>query len=113
MSPRLLVRLIAVIALWLVPIPASAQESAPPDVLVSRQLAESEGLTVGSVIRLSTDAAGTGAREFRIAGIYEPTADPMRFAQRRHEARLHLPDLLDLTGDPAAVTRLIRGRVDR
>jgi putative ABC transport system permease protein len=25
----------------------------------------------------------------------------MRFAQQRHEARLHLPDLLALTGDPA------------
>ena len=40
-------------------------------------------------------------RQFRIAGIYEPVADPMRLAAKRHEARLHLPDLLSLTADPS------------
>ena len=100
MSPPLLVRLIAVIGLWLVPILASAQEPTPPDVLVSRQLAESEGLTGGSVIRLSTDAAGTRAREFRIAGIYEPTPDPSRLGQVPRSVRLHLPDLLEMTRPP-------------
>lgn len=100
MSPRLLVGLIAVIGLWLVPILASAQGPTPPDVLVSRQLAESEGLTVGSVIRLSTDAAGTQTREFRIAGIYEPTPDPSRLGQVPRSVRLHLPDLLEMTRPP-------------
>ena len=42
------------------------------------------------------------ARNFRILGVYEPTADPMRFAQPALEVRLHLPDLLALTRDPSA-----------
>lgn len=70
-------------------------------MLLSRQLAEAHGLRVGDVVRLSPDRAGEGAREFRLAGIYEPTPDPLRFAQQRFEARLHLPDLIDLAADPA------------
>jgi len=76
-----------------------------PGVLLSRQLMEARGLHEGDVIRLATDADGAHAREFRIAGTYEPDADPMRFAQARHEVRLHLPDLIDLTrtgADPSA-----------
>jgi putative ABC transport system permease protein len=79
--------------------------SGPPSILISRQLAESRGLEVGEIVRLSADPSPTNARRFRIAGIYEPTPDPMRFAQRRLEARLHLPDMLTLTADasgPAA-----------
>lgn len=72
---------------------AEAQES----VLVSRQLAEAEGLAVGDVVQLAPEANGTGARGFRIAGIYEPTPDPSRLGQVPREVRLHLPDLLDLT----------------
>jgi putative ABC transport system permease protein len=75
----------------------AAQAPQPPDILVSRQLAESEGLTVGSVVRLSIDPAGTSAREFRIAGIYEPTPDPARLGQVPRSVRLHLPDLLEMT----------------
>lgn len=75
---------------------AGAQET----VLVSRQLAEAEGLTVGSVVRLAATPDGTGAREFRVAGIYEPTPDPARLGQVPREVRLHLPDLLDLTRAP-------------
>ena len=66
-------------------------------VLVSRQLAEAEGLQVGSVVRLAPEADGTHAREFLVAGIYEPTPDPSRLGQVPREVRLHLPDLLDLT----------------
>lgn len=69
-------------------------------VLVSRQLAEAEGLTVGSIVRLAPAPDGTGAREFRVAGIYEPTPDPARLGQVPREVRLHLPDLLDLTRAP-------------
>jgi putative ABC transport system permease protein len=98
----LFVRLIAVLFVWLIPPIASAQETTPPGVLVSRQLAESEGLNVGSVIRLAADASGAGAREFRIAGIYEPTPDPSRLGQVPRAVRLHLPDLLDMTR-PAGV----------
>jgi putative ABC transport system permease protein len=32
-----------------------------------------------------------------VAGIYEPTPDPMRFTSPRLEARMHLPDLLELS----------------
>jgi putative ABC transport system permease protein len=79
----------------------SAQPAATADILISRQLAESRGLRVGDLVQLSPDRTRTNARPFRIAGVYEPTPDPMRFAQQRHEARLHLPDLLGLTTDPA------------
>jgi putative ABC transport system permease protein len=79
----------------------SASRSDGPGILVSRQLAESRQLRVGDVIRLSPNPSGTDSREFRIDGTYEPLADPMRFAQRHFEARLHLPDLISLTADPA------------
>jgi ABC-type lipoprotein release transport system permease subunit len=71
-----------------------------PGILVSRQLLESRQLRVGQLVRLAPDASGAGARTFRIDGVYEPTPDPMRFAQPRLEARLHLPDLLALTAEP-------------
>ena len=48
---------------------------------------------------LAADSAGKSGRTFRVAGIYEPTPDPMRFTVARLEARLHLPDLVELTGD--------------
>lgn len=69
----------------------------PPSILVSRQLAESEGLEVGSLIRLSGDAEGADAREFLVAGIYEPTPDPAQLGSVPREVRLHLQDLLDVT----------------
>ena len=84
---------------------ASAQQENVPTVLISRQLAAAEGLAVGDLVALSADPKGTGSRRFRIAGIYEPTPDPMRLAVRRLEARLHLPDLISLTSresDPSA-----------
>jgi len=58
-------------------VPALAQEDAAP-ILMSRQLAEQEGLRIGDVVQLATDAAGTKSRPFRVVGIYEPTPDPMR-----------------------------------
>jgi putative ABC transport system permease protein len=81
---------------------ASAQGT-PPDILVSRQLAASAGLEVGSIVRLATDAAGAGAREYRVAGIYEPTPDPSRLGAVPREVRMHLPDLLDLTRTPGSL----------
>jgi putative ABC transport system permease protein len=67
---------------------------------VSRQLAEAEGLRVGDTIRFAADTAATRAATFRVAGIYEPTPDPMRLNSSKHEARLHLPDLLTLISSP-------------
>jgi putative ABC transport system permease protein len=79
---------------------ALGAQNQPPDILVSRQLAAERGLTVGSVVQLASDAQGTGARQFRIAGIYEPTPDPARLGSVPREVRLHLPDLLDIQRPP-------------
>jgi|SRR5436190_3349843 len=76
-----------------------------PDVLVTRQLAARAHLQVGEVVTFATDPEGSRPARFRIAGIYEPTPDPMRFTAARLEARIHLPDLIALTADahdPAA-----------
>ena len=72
-----------------------------PGLLVSRHLLEDEALALGDVVRLSADDTGAAARPFRVVGVYEPTPDPVRITGRRLEARLHLPDLIDLTADPA------------
>ena len=96
MKRETVIRLIALIG-WLLPATAGAQDTQLPTVLVSRQLAESERLTVGSVVRLATDASGTRSQEFRVGGIYEPTPDPSRLGQVPRAVRLHLPDLLDMT----------------
>ena len=79
---------------------AVAAAAAPPDILVTRQLAEAAHLSVGDVVSVSIDPSGTAPRPFRIAAIYEPTPDPMRLVSKRFEARLHLPDLLTLTSHP-------------
>ena len=101
-APRACVLLAAIVIAASIPASATVQPSESiPGVLLSRQLMEARGLRVGDVIRLSTDAGGERAQPFRIEGIYEPTPDPMRFAQPRLEARLHLPDLIALTADPS------------
>ena len=76
---------------------AAASSGAPPGILITRQLAAARNLRVGQTVRLAVDAAGDRSATFRIDGLYEPVPDPMRFAQSRFEARLHLPDLLALT----------------
>ncbi len=50
---------------------------------------------------LTADPMGSHGASFRIAGIYEPTPDPMRFNVERLEARMHLPDVIALSADPA------------
>jgi putative ABC transport system permease protein len=72
-----------------------------PEVLLSRQLAQQEHIRIGDLVTLAVDAEGTKATQFRVVGIYEPTPDPRKFPARRLEARLHLPDLMALTVDPA------------
>jgi putative ABC transport system permease protein len=93
---------VALLTLLAAAVPAAAQDAGappdtPPDILVSRHLAEAQGLEVGSLVRMATDAEGTRAREFRVAGIYEPTPDPSRLGVAPLGVRLHLPDLLELT----------------
>ena len=90
----------ASIASWTTP-NAAAQAEQLPTILITRQLATAEGLRVGDTVTLAPKPDGTAARPFRIAGLYEPVADPMRLAVKRYEARLHLPDLLLLTGEPS------------
>jgi ABC-type lipoprotein release transport system permease subunit len=80
---------------------APAADGGPPAILVSRQLAARASLFVGDVVTLGSDPQGTHRAEFRIAGIYEPTPDPMRFTAARIEARMHLSDLVDLVTAPA------------
>jgi ABC-type lipoprotein release transport system permease subunit len=78
----------------------SAQQP-PRNVLVSRQLAARANLHIGDSVTFAADAQGSRAATFRVAGIYEPTPDPMRFTSPRIEARMHLPEVLDLAADPA------------
>ena len=78
---------------------ASAQTAQLPTILLSRQLATAEGLRVGDTVALAPKPDGSAARRFRVVGIYEPVADPMRLAAQRFEARLHLPDVLSLVAE--------------
>lgn len=82
------------------PAAAGATEE-PPAILVSRQLIRSQHLNVGDVVALSPEPSGARPRAFRIAGSYEPVPDPARLGDAWLEARLHLPDLLELTRDRA------------
>jgi len=94
----------SLLAGWLLVLLASTSafaDSAPADILVSRQLLAKAHLSIGDVVTLAADSSGTRARRFRVAGVYEPTPDPMRFNVERIEARLHLDDLLQITADPA------------
>jgi ABC-type lipoprotein release transport system permease subunit len=70
-----------------------------PEVLLSRQLAEQTHLRVGDVVTIAADPHGHGTMTFKVAGVYEPTPDPMRFSARRLDVRLHLTDLQALTAD--------------
>jgi putative ABC transport system permease protein len=79
---------------------ADVQNDEVPQILVSRQLAAAEGLSVGQVVHLAAEASGDDPRPFRIAGIYEPVPDPARLGMVPREVRLHLPDLLELTRSP-------------
>src|SRR5215471_7056370 len=98
LSPRSLVQLVVFV---LAAATAGDASDAPPSILLSRQLAARAGVSVGDVVKLAAEADGSGARMFRVAGIYEPTPDPMRFTAERLEAHVHLPDLFTLTADQA------------
>jgi putative ABC transport system permease protein len=82
---------------------AGAAEAAdgPPSVLLSRQLAARAGVQTGDVVTLAPAADGSGGVTFRVAGVYEPTPDPLRFTAQRLEAYMHLPDLIALAADPS------------
>ena len=84
-----------------VPMAAAHASGEPADILVSRQLLAHAHLAVGDVVTLALDPSATWSERFRVAGVYEPTPDPMRFNVERLEIRLHLADLVRLTADPA------------
>ena len=78
-----------------------AHTAEPPSILMSRQLAARARVSVGDVVTLAVDADGARSLMVRVAGIYEPTPDPMRFTAQRLEAHMHLPDLVALVADSA------------
>lgn len=80
---------------------SASQAGGLPEILVSRQLAEAEGLSVGDEARIAVDEDGARSRTFRVAGVYEPTAHPLLLGTVQREVRMHLPDLLAFTRDPA------------
>ena len=91
---------------WLIAfMPAFAPDAhtaeSPPSILMSRQLAARARVSVGDVVTLAVDANGARGMTVRVAGIYEPTPDPMRFTAQRLEAHMHLPDLVALVADSA------------
>lgn len=96
-----MIRFLLALVLILTASSSGAQAPEPTSILVSRQLAEQERLAVGDEVQLSTSARGGQPRTFRIAGIYEPTPNPMRLGVAQHAVRLHLPDLLALRRDQA------------
>jgi len=101
---RRLIRSIALLVLIAALDPVAAAQAPSeqiPEILVSRQLADTERLSAGDVVQLASRADGTDARRFRIAGIYEPTPNPMRLGSLPREVRMHLPDLLGLTRSPS------------
>jgi putative ABC transport system permease protein len=79
---------------------AVAPDASPPSILLSRQLATRAHISAGDIIALALDTKGTRSTAFRVAGVYEPTPDPMRFTAERLEARMHLSDLTAMTADP-------------
>jgi putative ABC transport system permease protein len=91
---------VAVLLAALLPAAVLDAADALPSILISRQLSETEHIAVGDVVRLSPAADATGVRQFRVAGVYEPTPDPARLGAVIREVQLHLPDLLDLTREP-------------
>jgi putative ABC transport system permease protein len=96
-------QIVALAIVLLAASPLTAQRAAAiPDILMSRQLAEAEHLSVGDVVQLATTSDGKQTTDFRIAGIYEPTPDPSRLGTVPRQVRLHLPDLLTLTRPPDA-----------
>ena len=78
-----LIRLIAVASLGCCQRQRQRKRPRRQTILVSRQLAESEGLRLAPSFVSPPTRPALGRREFRIAGIYEPTPDPARLGRSR------------------------------
>lgn len=95
-------------------VPGLAAVAVDPEILVSRQLMEARGLRIGQTVRLAVAPDGAESRSFRIAGSYEPQPNPFLLAATRYEARLHLPDLVELRNpesDPLVAESVTRVNV--
>ncbi|HEY7172411.1 MAG TPA: ABC transporter permease [Vicinamibacterales bacterium] len=88
-----------VLALGCLDLAAAQGDADLPAVLLSRQLMRDAVVKVGDTVVLAAEPDAP-SRRFRVAGVYEPVPDPMKFNTERYEARLHLPDLIALTTDP-------------
>ena len=94
-----MLRRIAVVAMAVLALPSTV--GAQPPILIARQLAQRAHLAIGDIVVFAADPNGVRATRFRVAGIYEPTPDPLRFTIEPLEARVHLPDLMPLAADGA------------
>lgn len=97
-------RALALLAsLALTPDAGTAQEASPTDcpadleVLVERSFAVSKGIEPGTVLRLRAAPDALSCRA-RVAGTFEPPADPSRLTVERPRFLFHVPHLSALTG---------------
>lgn len=66
------------------------------EIAVERRLADSLGLAVGDTMRVGASAESV-TRLAVVAAVYQPPPDPATILRRDYRARLHLPDLAELT----------------
>lgn len=85
--------------------PSAAAQTCPDDleVLVERAFAERAGLGTGDSLRLGSASAATCVA--RVAGTFEPPADPATLTRERPRLLFHLPDLGRLSGRADEVDR--------
>jgi putative ABC transport system permease protein len=83
-----------------------ADRTSMPDLLVTDRTAHVLGLAVGDTLEIAADASMVGSRQFRIAAIERPGADPFEVGYDRLRLTLHLPDLAALVGAPDRVDRI-------
>lgn len=95
--------------------PAVAQSpDSVPGFAIERRFAEAARLRIGDTVRLSSPEVA-GSHWARVAAIYQPVPDPSTIMRRDYHVRLHLADLVALTGQPDRVDRIgivLRAGVD-
>jgi putative ABC transport system permease protein len=98
-------KIVTLLALILVTTPslavaqAAPVEGCPPglEVLVERAFADSRGFNVGDDFSLRADPDGQSCVA-RVAGLFDPPADPSSLTVERPRVLFHLPQLAALTG---------------
>lgn len=74
------------------------------EIAVERRFADDASVKVGDTVWVAA-SADAAERPARIVAIVEPTADPATIMRRDYRARLHLPDLAAILGQPDRVDR--------